>query len=74
MPGDDERAWPLVLANFNQVYKIDEPLLDSWANALRRLTAPSGNGRREGVGAVLWLLRHPVHADVPLRSQPASRG
>ena len=68
--GDDERAWPVV-PGFNQVHKIDEPLLDSGQTLCVVLlhplvTAGAVSVRCCGFSGTLC-------ADVPLRSQPASR-
>jgi protein O-GlcNAc transferase len=52
-----------VFANFNQLYKIDPIVFDSWARILRR--APN---------SVLWLLRFPPYGEANIRMEAQARG
>ena len=53
----------VVLATFNQLYKVGAPNLLSWVNALRR--APKG---------VLWILQFPAAAAANLQLEAAAAG
>jgi len=57
----------LLIGNFNQLYKIDPSMLDSWARVLRL----SRTSRRR---VRLWLLRFPAEAAARLVKEAAARG
>ncbi|CAN0322176.1 unnamed protein product, partial [Discosporangium mesarthrocarpum] len=52
-----------VLANFNQIYKIDPQVFGTWMSLLKRLP-----------NAMLWLLRFPPAGEANIRAEARRRG
>ena len=60
--GDDDQAM-VVLCNFNQLYKIDPQIFDTWMRILRRVPR-----------SILWLLRFPPTGEANIRAEARKRG
>ncbi|XP_010247969.1 PREDICTED: probable UDP-N-acetylglucosamine--peptide N-acetylglucosaminyltransferase SEC [Nelumbo nucifera] len=52
-----------IFACFNQLYKMDPEIFDTWCNILRRVP-----------NSALWLLRFPAAGEMRLRAYAASKG
>ncbi|KAL6988937.1 protein O-GlcNAc transferase [Sarracenia purpurea var. burkii] len=52
-----------IFACFNQLYKMDPEIFDSWCNILKRVP-----------NSVLWLLRFPAAGEMRLRAYAVARG
>mmetsp|Transcript_34492 Transcript_34492/g.43546 ORF Transcript_34492/g.43546 Transcript_34492/m.43546 type:complete len:954 (-) Transcript_34492:361-3222(-) len=52
-----------VFCNFNQLYKIDPDIFDTWMNILKRVP-----------NAILWLLRFPPTGEKNIRMEARARG
>jgi protein O-GlcNAc transferase len=67
-----------VFANHNQLFKLNEALLDTWGNILRRARTLNvkciEQNPSPSTGVLLWLLRHPSAAEVSVREELIARG
>ena len=63
-----------LLANFNQLYKIDPPTLDLWIRVFNATLARMPPGAREEGGVKLWLLKFPPAAAARLLAEADKRG